>query len=711
MAGPTRPRGVRISIDRGGTFCDVIAKIPGREDLVFKLLSVDPRNYPDAPTEAIRRVLEVVHDRKIPLGEKLDASAIESCRIGTTVATNALLEHKGQRFALLTTKGFRDLCEIGDQSRPHLFDLNIRKPKVLFDSVVEVEERVTIEDYELNPFPILEFDLTDPALVKTESGEVVRILQPLDVDATRESLRRLRSEGFDSVAVCFMHAHVYPEHERLVGQLAVEEGFGSISLSSEVSPRIKILQRATAVCTDAYLSPIVRDYVDGFLAGFAVPPQRVDFMSSDGGLRQAEKYRGNAALLSGPAGGVVGVARSCYDPKDPKALIGFDMGGTSTDVSRYDGSFEHITETTISGRKISSPMLDISTVAAGGGSMLFVRNGLLVVGPESAGAHPGPACYRKGGPLTITDANLFLGRLVVSSFPSIFGESADQPLDARIVADKFAALTDQVNSESQVTFTPEQVAHGFLRVANESMCRPIRNATEARGFATFDHNLVSFGGAGGQHACAIASNLGIRRILIHRYSSLLSAYGISLAEITSEALEPSSLTLSADAMPQIRERVGFLRKKLRSDLRSQGVEDGDAVEFQTFLNLQYKGMDTSLSIEEPADGDYAAAFTARHLREFAFKTPRDIVVDSIRVRGTAKAPVDGEEVSITDEIEAARRAKTIPEPQASQDVFLEDAWEKVPIYDLASMKTGSYIKVRESCCWFHFILDPTPTYL
>ncbi|KAH8680784.1 Hydantoinase B/oxoprolinase-domain-containing protein [Xylariales sp. PMI_506] len=689
MADLNTPRGIRIAIDRGGTFCDVIAQIPGREDLVFKLLSVDPQNYRDAPTEAIRRVLQVVEGREIPPDEKLKASAIEACRIGTTVATNALLEHKGKKFALLTTKGLGDLCEIGDESRPRLFDLNIRKPKLLFESVAEANERVTIENYELDPSPVSGYDASDPALMQTDSGEVVRILQPLDIESTRATLRKFREDGFDSLAICFMHSHIYPEHERLAGRIATEEGFNFVTLSSDVSPRIKMLQRATAACTDAYLSPIVGDYVDNFLAGFEVPPQRVDFMSSDGGLRRAQQFTGNAALLSGPAGGVVGVARSCYDLNDPKALIGFDMGGTSTDVCRYDGKFDHIIETTIAGRKIANPMLNISTVAAGGGSMLFVRNGLFVVGPESAGAHPGPACYRKGGPLTITDANLFLGRLVVSSFPSIFGEKANEPLDTEVVAKKFAELTTQINAESKVQLTPEQVAYGFIKVANESMCRPIRNATEARGFASQDHNLVSFGGAGGQHACAIASNLGIQRILIHRYSSLLSAYGIGLAEISSEVMESSSVTFSTEAVPQLQEREKVLKEKLESTIRSQGVEDGE-IEFQTYLNLHYRGSDTILSIEEPADGDYKTAFNALHLREFAFKTDRDIIVESIRIRGTAKSNSTHDR-SITEELAKLRELKIVPESNSSQKVFVSDSWEDVPIYSLETMKTGAYI--------------------
>ncbi|KAL1851532.1 hypothetical protein Plec18170_006351 [Paecilomyces lecythidis] len=555
--------------------------------------------------------------------------------------------------------GFKDLCEIGDQSRPHLFDLNIRKPKLLFDKVEEIEERVTIENYELDPYPRPEFDAKDPNPVKTESGEVVRIIQPLNVDSTRARLQSLRREGFDSVAICFIHSHVFPGMEtRKSGRPNRQEGFESVTISSETSPRIKMLQRATAVCIDAYLSPVVRSYVNGFLDGFDVPPRRVDFMSSDGGLRKAEKYTGNAALLSGLAGGVTGVARSCYDQKDGKALIGFDMGGTSTDVSRYDGKLDHIIESTIAGRKISTPMLNIATVAAGGGSMLFLRNGLLVVGPESAGAHPGPACYRKGGPLTVTDANLFLGRLVVSSFPSIFGEEADKPLDTEIVERKLKELAERINTESDVKFSPEQVALGFIDVANESMCRPIRNSTEARGYATHDHNLVSFGGAGGQ--------------------------------ITSEVTEPSSLTLSAEAITTLQERERHLKVKVEQELQAQGISK-HAIEFHTFLNMQYKGMDTILSIEQPVDGDYKSAFTESHLREFAFKADRDIIVDSITLRGTSKPSAHEDAAALQADIEAAKHWRFKPESVSSQKVYLDGKWEDVPIYKLESMKVASYL--------------------
>ncbi|KAI9739551.1 MAG: hypothetical protein M1834_006267 [Cirrosporium novae-zelandiae] len=655
--------GIRISIDRGGTFCDGIAQIPGREDIILKLLSEDPRNYPDAPYETIRRILEAVEGRSIPVGEKLDGSRI----------------------------GMKDVAELGDQSRPRLFDLNIRKPEVLFSRVVELDERVTIEDYDLNPYPKTEFDENDKKLVKTASGEVIRIIQELDIETTKDQLRRLRQDGFSSIAICLMHSHIFPDHEMIVASLARDMGFEFISSSSQLSPNIKILRRTTAACVDAYLSPIVRRYVDGFLSRFKDPPQRVDFMCSDGGLKNSQTFSGNPALLSGPAGGVVGIARSCYDPEEGTAIIGFDMGGTSTDVSRYSGNFEHILDTTIAGRAISTPMLNISTVAAGGGSILFARNGLLVVGPESAGAHPGPACYRKGGPLTITDANLFLGRLVLSSFPSIFGDDADQPLDVSVVTKKFQEITDSVNEQSNTLYTLEQVALGFIKVANESMSRPIRNITEARGFATYDHNLVSFGGAGGQHACAIASNLGIQRILIHKYSSVLSAHGISLAEIESEASEPSALVFSMDALPRISERAQILQARVENDLCSQGVKEG-FIEFKTYLSLRYKGMNTNIPIVQPPDEDYGAVFTREHLREFAFSSNKDILVDSIKVRGIGKQGYERGVNSLFKELELAKRDRVVPLQSSAQQVFLNDGWQEVPIFELDGLQSRSHIK-------------------
>ncbi|KAF4815179.1 hypotheticall protein [Colletotrichum siamense] len=681
---------IRVAIDRGGTFCDVIADIDDRDPIIFKLLSEDPANYPDAPTEAIRRILSTVENKTIPVGEKLDGSRIASCRIGTTVATNALLEHKGERFAFLTTKGFKDVCVIGDQSRPKLFDLNIRKPKALHETVVEVDERIVPADYDLNPKPFSKDALaSQDGLIRTPSGEFVRVLRAPDLDAVRPQLLALREQGYTNLAICFMHAYLYPAHEDLVADLARSLGFAFVTTSAQTSPTIKFLNRSTSTCSEAYLYPVIQRYVSSFTSGFRAPPQRVDFMCSDGGLKAATRFRGNEALLSGPAGGVVGIARSCYDPADGTPVIGFDMGGTSTDVSRYDGRYDYLTETSIAGRTITVPMLNIATVAAGGGSILFARNGLLAVGPESAGAHPGPACYRKNGPLTVTDANLFLGRLVLSSFPSIFGANADEPLDAAVVAEKFASITTDFNAQTNQSLTPHDVALGFLNVANETMSRPIRNATEARGFAPENHHLVSFGGAGGQHACDIADRLGIRRILIHKFSSLLSAYGIAQAELQHEALEPYGSKLDASAEAHVADRLAVLKAKVSDELLTQGA-DADSLIFDESLVLRYFGTDTNLTISKPENGDYAAKFEATHLREFAFSMKRDIVIESVKVRGTGSAGSQAPESSALKELSSTTPLSP-PEPQETQKVYVDGAWHATNIYHLPQIPKSTAI--------------------
>ncbi|KAJ9148969.1 5-oxoprolinase (ATP-hydrolyzing) [Pleurostoma richardsiae] len=699
------PPDVSIAIDRGGTFCDVIASIPGREDIIFKLLSEDPSNYPDAPTEAIRRVLEVVEGRVILVGEKLDGSRIASCRIGTTVATNALLQHKGEKFAFITTKGFKDVCVIGDQTRPKLFALKVEKPKALHHKVLEVDERITIEDYDLNPFPMdKKGELTDPDLVSTKSGEIIRVLKKVDVEEVRQQLQELLRDGYSSIAIAFMHSYLYPDHEELVASLAKEVGFKYVTTSTETRPVIKFSQRSSSVCSEAYLYPVIRRYVENFESGFEKLPQRVEFMCSDGGLKQAQKFRGNEALLSGPAGGVVGIGKACYDESEGTPLIGFDMGGTSTDVCRFDGKYDYLTETRIANRTITVPMLNIQTVAAGGGSILFARNGLLVVGPESAGAYPGPASYRKGGPLTVTDANLFLGRLNLSSFPAIFGKNANEPLDVDAVTQKFHDITVDFNSQTSQNLSPEDVALGFLNVANETMSRPIRNATEARGYAPEKHNLVSFGGAGGQHACSIAEKLGINRIIIHKWSSLLSAYGISQSQLQYDTAEPYAGDFSIDELPRIRERIEVLKQGVRQELISQGANE-KSLQFDASLSLRYFGTDTNLSISQPKDEDYGKAFVTEHVREFAFALERKIVIDSVQVRGTGSAGVVSKTVPPTKELE---RVKSNPRPAVSteqQKIYVDGAWKDAGIYRLATAEKGTVVDGPA------LILDATQTIL
>ncbi|CAK8691869.1 unnamed protein product [Clavelina lepadiformis] len=503
----------QFAIDRGGTFTDIYAKCPNGKTRVMKLLSVDPQNYPDAPREGIRRIME--EELNIKMNEPLDSSRIEFIRMGTTVATNALLERKGERMALAVTEGLRDLLFIGNQSRPKIFDLKIEIPDVLYEEVVEVRERVCLHRNDC------QLGLNSETRVG-QTLEKVHVLTTLDVEKLKADLKKVLEKGITSLAVVLMHSYTFAEHEVAVENIAMEMGFKHVSLSSEVMPMVKIVPRGFTACVDAYLTPCIKDYITGFQSGFSSRDIKALFMQSDGGLTPIDKFNGSRAILSGPAGGVVGYAMTSFEDQP---VIGFDMGGTSTDVSRYDGEYEHVFESTTAGVTIQAPQLDINTVAAGGGSMLFFRSGMFVVGPESAGAHPGPTCYRKEGPLTVTDANLCLGRLLPEYFPKIFGPDENQCLDVDATRKAFEKLRDEINhfisSETPGCdlLTLEEVAMGFINVANESMCRPIRSLTQARGHDTSRHVLSCFGGAGGQHACAIALSLGMTKVFIHKFLS------------------------------------------------------------------------------------------------------------------------------------------------------------------------------------------------
>lgn len=595
------------------------------------------RNWNSDTQQGVRRVLSHYLGREIPKSEPLPKEPIRAIRMGTTVATNALLERKGTKHAFLVTKGHRDVLEIGSQQRPDIFALDIRKAAVLYDEVIEIDERVTLEHFDEEPNRANgSRKVLDGEVVEGVNGELIRVLEKLNESTTRASLQRLRDNGFTTVAVCLAHSFLYAIHEKRIEALARELGFEHISLSSEVGSRmVKMVARGGSASADAYLTPGTHEYIAGFAAGFEggnLDGLRCEFMQSDGGLVNHKRFSGMKGILSGPAGGLVGYARTSYDKRTP--LVGFDMGGTSTDVSRFGGTFDHVFETTTAGVTIQSPQLDINTVAAGGGSILVWKDGLFKVGPESAGAHPGPAAYRKGGPLTITDANLLLGRLLPDYFPKIFGPSEDQPLDVEVVREEFTKLAQTIQDDTGRAITPEEVAVGFIEVANESMCRPIRALTEARGFEITAHNLAVFGGAGGQHACEIAENLGISRVVMHKYSSLLSAYGMALAEVVQEAQEPCNEFLNAETLPTLKKRHEHLRDFTRQRLVSQGI-DQDAIRHEIYLNLRYRGSDTTLMIREPAHGDWKKEFIAEHLREFAFVLPQDreILVDDIRVRG------------------------------------------------------------------------------
>ncbi|KAM3929038.1 5-oxoprolinase isoform 1-T1 [Leptodactylus fuscus] len=641
----------QFAIDRGGTFTDVFARCPSGKVRVMKLLSEDPANYKDAPTEGIRRILEEETGCTYPRDCPLDTKQIEWIRMGTTVATNALLERKGERIALLITKGFRDLLHIGNQARPKIFDLEIRMPEVLYEEVIEVEERVVLHQ-EGCQLP------KDPSL-KTfvgSTGDTLEVWEPVNMDKLRIHLQDVLSRGIRSLAVVLMHSYTWSSHEDQIGELARSLGFTHVSLSSEVMPMIRMVPRGYTACADAYLTPCIQRYLDGFRSGFEnqLKDLQVLFMRSDGGLTPMHSFSGSRAILSGPAGGVVGYAITTYQPENPQPVIGFDMGGTSTDVSRYAGEYEHVFEATTAGISIQAPQLDVNTVAAGGGSMLFFRSGLFVVGPESAGAHPGPACYRKGGPLTVTDANLCLGRLLPEYFPCIFGPSEDQPLSKEDTICKFIELTADINQFQHgrpgggASLSIEEVAMGFIRVANEAMCRPIRSLTQAKGHDTSRHVLACFGGAGGQHACAIARSLGMKTVFIHKYGGVLSAFGMALADVVHEAQEPSSMVYGKESFPQLEERITALEKQCIAALQQQGFHRSQ-IDTEPFLHLRYERTDCALMCSArgyPAHpnscrvGDFKEAFTARYMKEFGFTIPsRSIVVDDIRVRGTGSTGI------------------------------------------------------------------------
>lgn len=696
----TSSLGIRISIDRGGTFTDVHASIPGRDDIILKLLSVDPANYQDAPTEGIRRILELATDAPHPRGQLLDLHHIDSIRMGTTVATNALLERKGARSALLITKGFKDLLFIGNQSRPNIFDLTVARPEVLYEQVVEVEERVTMEDYTEDPKSFkTAVTSKDTDLVTAVTGETIRVMQQPDLAAVKVALQSLWDQGFRSIAVVFVHSYAYPEHELQVGTLATAMGF-SVTLSSAVQPMINVVPRGMSAMADAYLTPVIKNYISSieanFAGGFSSKDTRIEFMQSDGGLVDYRKFSGLKAILSGPAGGVVGYAQTSWDAEERKPVIGFDMGGTSTDVSRYAGVYDHVFETTTAGISVQSPQLDIHTVAAGGGSILTWKNGLFNVGPESASAHPGPACYRKGGPLTVTDANLFLGRLLPEYFPKVFGPNENEPLNREITAEKFALMTGVINTDreraSLSPFTAEEVAMGFLEVANEGMARPIRALTEARGYETSAHHLACFGGAGGQHACSVASVLGISRIIIHKYSSILSAYGMSLADVVHEVQKPAAVTYTSETSPAIHQQLGDLAAQASSELSSQGFSE-DRISHDYYLNMRYTGSSSSLMILKGAGWDFKDEFEAAHKREFGFHFPdKAIIIDDIRVRatGSARAKVEKSPFAQLQALCEAP-AKTSASSGRSKVYFAVDGWLETPTFELQTLPAGAEI--------------------
>ena len=579
-----RASGWIFSIDRGGTFTDVIGRAPDGQVQTLKLLSSSP-SYEDAAVEAMRRLLGVAPGAPFP------ASRVAAIRMGTTVATNALLERKGAKTLLVTTRGFADALTIGDQARPDLFALNIERPAPLHAGVVEADERLAAD------------------------GSVIAAL---DEAALAADLARAAADGFQSAAICFLHSDLNPAHERRAGELARAAGFSHVGLSCEVSPLPRFLPRAQTTVADAYLTPTLRAYVDRVQA--AVNSAPLWFMTSAGGLVRANRFQGRDAVLSGPAGGAVGVASTAVEASAP-AVLGFDMGGTSTDVCRFAGILERREGASLAGAKLRTPMLDVETVASGGGSILAFDGMRARVGPGSAGADPGPACYGRGGPATVTDANLVLGRIDPAYFPSAFGPSGDQPLDTAAARAALQALADAMGLA-----TPEAAAGGFVAVAVEQMAQAIRRISTERGFDPRDHALVAFGGAAGQVCCQVADALGIETVLSPRFASLLSAQGIGEARLRvlrQGGLE-RPLATALEAADALAERI---EAEVAVDMAAQGAS---AFATERRLGLRYEGADAVLTV--PFDETAAAAFEAMHRRLFGFAEPgRTVLIARVEV--------------------------------------------------------------------------------
>ncbi|WP_055568140.1 hydantoinase B/oxoprolinase family protein [Streptomyces atriruber] len=595
--------GWQFWVDRGGTFTDIVARHPDGSLRTHKLLSDNPARYRDAAVAGIRELLDGAAADGAATAHGTPAAQVEAVRMGTTVATNALLERKGEPTALVITRGFRDALRIAYQNRPHIFAREIVLPELLHDRVIEVDERVAAD------------------------GEVLRAP---DLDRLEGQLRQAHDDGIRSVAVVCMHSHLYPAHEQAIGDLAARTGFPQVSLSSEVSPLMKLVPRGDTAVVDAYLSPVLRRYVQH--VADELQGVRLMFMQSNGGLTEAGTFRGKDAILSGPAGGIVGMARMSglagFD-----RVIGFDMGGTSTDVSHYAGEYERVFTTQIAGVRLRAPMLDIHTVAAGGGSVLHFDGSRYRVGPDSAGADPGPASYRGGGPLTVTDANIALGRIQPDHFPAVFGPQGDQPLDGDLVRDRFAALAEEIRAATGDERTPEQVAEGYLRIAVANIAGAVKRISVQKGHDVTRYALTTFGGAGGQHACMVADSLGIRTVLVPPMAGVLSALGIGLADTTAMREQSVETPLSASSMPHVLKTADDLESAARDELLAEDVP-ADRIRVTRRAQLRYDGTDTALTVELTDPDTMTGDFEDRHRATYSFTLDRPVVVEALSVEAT-----------------------------------------------------------------------------
>ncbi|MEW5790721.1 MAG: hydantoinase B/oxoprolinase family protein [Pseudomonadota bacterium] len=650
-------------IDRGGTFTDIVARRPDGALLVHKLLSENPERYADAALQGIRELLGLPADASLPAAE------IEAVKMGTTVGTNALLERRGARVAFVTTAGFGDVLRIGYQNRPDIFALHIRLPEQLYERAIEVPERYSAQGEEL---------------------------LPVDLEAARAALQAAYDAGIRAVAVAFLHAYRYPEHERQVGELAREIGFTQISLSHQVSPLMRIVGRGDTTVVDAYLSPLLRRYVAQVEAGLAGGGTRLLFMQSNGGLVDARFFEGRDCILSGPAGGIVGAVKTAAQAGFHK-LITFDMGGTSTDVAHYDGDYERRFETEVAGVRLRVPMMNIHTVAAGGGSILHFDGSRYRVGPDSAGANPGPASYRRGGPLTVTDCNVMLGRLQPDFFPRVFGPAGDEPLDVATVRERFARLADEIRAATGDTRTPEQVAEGFLTVAVEQMADAIKAISVQRGYDVTGYTLCCFGGAGGQHACRVADTLGMTRIFLHPFAGVLSAYGMGLAEQRVLRERTVEAPLDATLMPQLEADLAALEAEGRAELQAQGIAAAQ-IRVLRKARLRYAGTDTALLVDFGPPAAMQAAFGAAHRGRYGFLYPdKACLVEALLIE------LIGDTAAVETPALAASGEAQAGVPLATVRTYVAGAWQDTPVHARARLQPGTCLPGPA------IIVEPTST--
>lgn len=637
-------------IDRGGTFTDIVARKPDGSLVTHKLLSENPERYRDAAIQGIRELLEV------PAGEKIPAEKIEAVKMGTTVATNALLERKGDRTVLVTTKGFRDALRLAYQNRPRLFDRNIKLPETLYESVIEADGRFDAQGAELTP---------------------------LDRDTLRKDLQAAYDSGIRACAIVFMHGYRYTAHENAAAEIAREVGFTQVSVSHEVSPLMKLVSRGDTTVVDAYLSPILRRYVDQVASELG--GVKLMFMQSNGGLTDAAKFQGKDAILSGPAGGVVGMVRTA-EMDGFKQVIGFDMGGTSTDVSHYDGEYERDFETQVAGVRMRAPMMKIHTVAAGGGSILHFDGARFRVGPDSAGANPGPAAYRRGGPLAVTDINVMLGKVQPEFFPNVFGPEGHEPLDADAVRAGFADMALKIKESTGQVRTPEEVAEGFLRIAVENMANAIKQISVQRGYDVTDYILQCFGGAGGQHACQVADTLGMTKVFVHPFAGVLSAYGMGLADIRAMREQAVEAKLATDALAGLGEQLDALAVDARGELHEQGITDAK-ISMLKKLHLRYDGTDTPLIVDFGDVDAIKSQFEEQHKQRYGFvMSEKPLVVEAVAVEAI------GETQGLPDAEAEASHEDVAINALASRRVVFDGEAQETPFYKREALKPGATVR-------------------